>query len=167
VSVLGLQSDADMDEDFSFLQPLDLITKEPNELHNIVKAKKENLRQHKSESNKIVNGSTHDNARREHVQEREKERKEKENEQRLEKIRLEKEKEQPKDEYKETQHTDQNQNHTEKHEDKTTVENLNNRAHGGKYYCIMFYLVFFPLAINLYEYRMSYKGKSKAVMHRA
>ncbi|XP_027942733.1 WD40 repeat-containing protein HOS15-like isoform X2 [Vigna unguiculata] len=124
-------SDADMDEDFSFLQPLDLITKEPNELHNIVKAKKENLRQHKSESNKIVNGSTHDNARREHVQEREKERKEKENEQRLEKIRLEKEKEQPKDEYKETQHTDQNQNHTEKHEDKTTVENLNNRAHGG------------------------------------
>ncbi|KAK7352454.1 hypothetical protein VNO80_17876 [Phaseolus coccineus] len=122
-------SDADMDEDFSFLQPLDLITKEPNELHNIVKAKKENLRQHKSESNKIVNGSTHDNARREHVQEKEKERKEKENEQRLEKIRLEKEKEQPKDEYKETQHTDQN--HTEKHEDKITVENLNNRAHGG------------------------------------
>ncbi|WVZ17988.1 hypothetical protein V8G54_005310 [Vigna mungo] len=118
-----------MDEDFSFLQPLDLITKEPNELHNIVKAKKENLSQHKSESNKIVNGSTHDNARREHVQEREKERKEKENEQRLEKIRLEKEKEQPKDEYKETQHTDQN--HTEKHEDKTTVENLNNRAYGG------------------------------------
>ncbi|TKY75014.1 F-box/WD repeat-containing protein TBL1XR1 [Spatholobus suberectus] len=109
--------------------PLDLITKDPNELHNIVKAKKENLRQHKVESNKITNDLRHDNARREHVQETEKERKEKENEQILEKIRLEKEKEQPKGEYKETQHTDQS--HTEKHEDKITVENLENRAHGG------------------------------------
>ncbi|RDX65081.1 WD40 repeat-containing protein HOS15, partial [Mucuna pruriens] len=125
----GLQSDADMEEDFSFLQPLDLITKDPSELHDIVKAKKENLRQHKFESNKLMNDPSQDDVRRERVQETEKERKEKENEQRLEKIRLEKEKEQPKGEYKVTQHTDQN--HSEKHEDKITVENLDNRAHGG------------------------------------
>ncbi|KAL2654985.1 hypothetical protein AAZV13_04G040000 [Glycine max] len=122
-------SDADMDEDFSFLQPLDLITKGPTELHNIVKAKKENLRQHKFESNKIMNDLSQDDSRRERVQETDKEMKEKENEHRLEKIRLEKEKEQPKLEYKETQHIDQN--HTEKQEDKITVENLENRAQGG------------------------------------
>ncbi|XP_006581249.1 WD40 repeat-containing protein HOS15-like isoform X1 [Glycine soja] len=119
-------SDADMDEDFSFLQPLDLITKGPSELHNIVKARKENLRQHKFESNKIINDLSQDDPRRE---ETEKERKEKENEHTLEKIRLEKDKEPPKPEYKEIQHTDQN--HTEKPEDKITVENLENRAQGG------------------------------------
>ncbi|XP_027355742.1 WD40 repeat-containing protein HOS15-like isoform X2 [Abrus precatorius] len=121
-------SDADMDEDLSFLQPLDLITKDPYELHNIVKAKKENLRQHKFESNIIMNELSQDDGR-ERVQDTEKERKEKENEQRMEKIRLEKETEQVKGEYKEAQHTDQN--HTENHEDKIIVENLENRAHGG------------------------------------
>lgn len=35
--------DADSDEDFSFLQPLDLITKDVNELRQIIKEKKENL----------------------------------------------------------------------------------------------------------------------------
>lgn len=122
-------SDADMDEEFSFLQPLDLITKDPNELHNIVKSKKENLRQHKFETNKTMNDLSQDDTRREHIQETEKEKKEKENEHKLEKTRLEKEKEQAKGEYKEIQHTDQN--HTEKHEDKVTVENLENRAHEG------------------------------------
>ena len=95
------------------------------------KPEKENLRQHKFESNKIMNDLSQDDSRRERVQETDKEMKEKENEHRLEKIRLEKEKEQPKLEYKETQHIDQN--HTEKQEDKITVENLENRAQGGKY----------------------------------
>ncbi|KAL2346450.1 hypothetical protein Fmac_000450 [Flemingia macrophylla] len=119
-------SDADVDEDFSFLQPLDLITKDPNELQNMLKSKKENLRQQKFESNKIMNDLSQDDTRRERVQETEKE---KAIEHKMEKKRLEKEKEQPKGEYKEIQHT--YQNHTEKHEDKVTVENLENRAHGG------------------------------------
>lgn len=134
MSVLGLQSDADVDDDFSFLQPLDLITKDPYELHNIVKAKKENLRQHKIESNKIVNDLSQDNTRA-HLQEMEKERKEREHEHGVEKIRLEKEREQEKGEHKEILHPDQN--HTENHEDKIVVENLENRAHGGKYKCFI------------------------------
>ncbi|XP_061371346.1 WD40 repeat-containing protein HOS15-like isoform X2 [Gastrolobium bilobum] len=117
-----------MDEDFSFLQPLDLITKDPYELHKIVKSKKENLRQHKFESNKIVNDLSQDNAG-EHVQETEKERKEKENEHGPEKIKSEKERELEKGEFKEIQLPDQN--HTENQEDKIIVENLENRAPGG------------------------------------
>ncbi|KAE9609364.1 hypothetical protein Lal_00020021 [Lupinus albus] len=117
-------SDADMDEDFSFIQPLDLITKDPNELHNMIKAKKENLRQHKIESNKTVN---EDNTR-EHLQGKEKERKEKENELGMEKIRLEKEREKEKG-VLEVLHPDQN--HTENHEDKIVVENLENGGHEG------------------------------------
>ncbi|KAL1345025.1 hypothetical protein AAHE18_08G087900 [Arachis hypogaea] len=121
-------SDADMDEDFSFIQPLDLITKDPYELHSIVKAKKENQRQNKHESNKITNDLIQDNAR-EHVQELEKEKKERENEQGVEKMKLDKEREQEKCEQKELQHQDQN--HAENHEDKTTVENLESKARGG------------------------------------
>ena len=142
MSVLGFQSDADMDEDFSFLQPLDLITKDPYELHNIVKAKKENLRQHKSESDKITNELSQDNAQ-EHVQEAEKDKIERENEQGVEKMKLEKEREQEKGEHKEVQHPDQN--HTENHEDKIIVENLENKARGGKYKCLF---SLFPLHIN-------------------
>ncbi|RYQ79088.1 hypothetical protein Ahy_Scaffold7g108284 isoform A [Arachis hypogaea] len=123
-----IQSDADMDEDFSFIQPLDLITKDPYELHSIVKAKKENQRQNKHESNKITNDLIQDNAR-EHVQELEKEKKERENEQGVEKMKLDKEREQEKCEQKELQHQDQN--HAENHEDKTTVENLESKARGG------------------------------------
>ncbi|CAL0319044.1 unnamed protein product [Lupinus luteus] len=117
-------SDADMDEDFSFIQPLDLITKDPNELHNMVKAKKENLRQHKIESNKTVN---EDNTR-EHLQGKERERKEREHELGMEKIRLEKEREKEKG-VLEVLHPDQN--HTEIHEDKIVVENIENGVHGG------------------------------------
>ncbi|PAL61721.1 hypothetical protein CEJ83_21175, partial [Acinetobacter baumannii] len=38
---LTCQSDVDMDEDFSFLQPMDLITKDVCELRQMVKEKKE------------------------------------------------------------------------------------------------------------------------------
>lgn len=48
-------SDADVDDDFSFLQPLDLITKDAYELQRIVKEKKENLQKDKSETNEKDN----------------------------------------------------------------------------------------------------------------
>ena len=43
MSVLDLQSDADMEDDFSFLQPLDFITKDAYQLQKIVKEKKNTM----------------------------------------------------------------------------------------------------------------------------
>lgn len=40
---LDLQSDADMDDDLSFLQPLDFITKDADQLHKIVREKKDKM----------------------------------------------------------------------------------------------------------------------------
>lgn len=137
MSVLGLQSDADADEDFSFLQPLDLLTKDPYELHNIVKAKKEeNLRQHKLDENKKVNDLSQDTTTRENAQEMDKERKERENEREIDKTKTEKEREPENGEYKETQHPDQND--AEKHEDKIMAENIENGTSEGKYTCFLF-----------------------------
>ena len=60
-----------MDDDFSFLQPLDLITKDPYELQKIIKAKKENLQKDRPEENGKHNESNHE-IEQENVQEREK-----------------------------------------------------------------------------------------------
>ncbi|KAF7817460.1 WD40 repeat-containing protein HOS15-like isoform X1 [Senna tora] len=128
LKLIGVQSDVDTDEDFSYLQPLDLITKDPYELHNIVKAKKENLRQNKSEANNKVNDFSQDAAK-EHALEKDKERKERENEHEIDKTKLEKQREQEKGEYKEIQHPDQND--AEKHEDKIIAENIENGTCGG------------------------------------
>ncbi|XP_015884994.1 WD40 repeat-containing protein HOS15 isoform X1 [Ziziphus jujuba] len=74
-------SDGDMeDDDFSFLQPLDLITKDACELHKIIKEKKENPNKDRFEANEKNNESKQDNEP-EHAQEREEEKKERENEQ--------------------------------------------------------------------------------------
>lgn len=40
------QSDTDVDEDFSFLQPIDLITKDVNQLREIIKEKKKALQKY-------------------------------------------------------------------------------------------------------------------------
>ena len=48
--VLDLQSDADMDDDLSFLQPLDFITKDANQLHKIVREKKDEMNAANNES---------------------------------------------------------------------------------------------------------------------
>ncbi|EXC04821.1 F-box-like/WD repeat-containing protein [Morus notabilis] len=73
-------NDADVDDDFSFLQPLDLITKDAYELQRIVKEKKENLQKDKSETNGKYNETKQknepDNAR----EREEKEKKEMEHE---------------------------------------------------------------------------------------
>ncbi|KAK9946439.1 hypothetical protein M0R45_011905 [Rubus argutus] len=47
---LGNSSDADMDDDLSFLQPLDFITKDANQLHKIVREKKDEMNAANNES---------------------------------------------------------------------------------------------------------------------
>ncbi|KAK4274645.1 hypothetical protein QN277_017839 [Acacia crassicarpa] len=121
-------SDAETDDDVSFLQPLDLITKDPKELHNMVKTKRENLRQHKSEANKKVNDFSQDTAS-EHAQEMDKEGEERGNQHEIDKTNLEKEVEQEKGEYKEIQRLDQND--VERDEDKIVAGNIENGTCGG------------------------------------
>ena len=99
------QSDADVDEDFSFLQPLDLITKDVNELRQIIKEKKKNLRkdgekEKEKEKDKDKDKDKDKEFEREHERERarvrEKERHEREKENEKDRERLEREKERDK-----------------------------------------------------------------------
>lgn len=50
MSVLDLQSDADMEDDLSFLQPLDFITKDAYQLQKIVREKKDRMNAANNES---------------------------------------------------------------------------------------------------------------------
>ncbi|XAR61937.1 hypothetical protein NMG60_11016493 [Bertholletia excelsa] len=90
-------SDAEMDDDFSFLQPLDLITKDVDELRKIIKEKKESIQQ--DGQDKDSNELDKDNER-EHVPETDKERQQKEKEREREKGKVEKDKEKWKDKEK-------------------------------------------------------------------
>lgn len=136
VYVRYIQSDAETDDDVSFLQPLDLITKDPKELHNMVKTKRENLRQHKFEADKKVNDFSQDTAS-QHAQEMDKEGEERGNQHEIDKTNLKKEAEQEKGEYKEIQHLDQND--VERDEDKIVAENIENGTCGGEYAQIVFF----------------------------
>ncbi|XP_050206443.1 WD40 repeat-containing protein HOS15 isoform X3 [Mercurialis annua] len=98
---LTCQSDADVDEDFSFLQPLDLITKDVFELRQMIKDRKKNL--HK-ERDKDKEKDKEKELEREHERERsrirEKERQEREKESEKDRERVEK------DKHREKQHED-------------------------------------------------------------
>ncbi|XP_075643372.1 WD40 repeat-containing protein HOS15-like isoform X1 [Castanea sativa] len=121
-------TDADMDDDFSFLQPLDLITKDPYELQKIIKAKKENLQKDRLEENGKHNESNHE-IERENVQEREKEKKVREKEQEQDKEKIEKDREREKGKDKEKPHQDHIDK--EKCEDKVIMEHEENGTAGG------------------------------------
>ncbi|KAG2663554.1 hypothetical protein I3760_16G036500 [Carya illinoinensis] len=112
-------TNADVDDDFSFLQPLDLITKDPYELQRIIKAKKENLQKDRLEENGKHNEDTQVNEL-EHTQERE-EKKGREKEQELGKETIEKDRELEKGKEKEKAHQDHIIN-GEKCEDKFVME---------------------------------------------
>jgi len=87
-------SDTEMEDDFSFLQPLDLITKDVYELRKIIKEKKENLQQDKQrEIDKDSNEPDREHER-EHAQAKEKEKQQKEKEREQDRGRVEKHKEQ-------------------------------------------------------------------------
>lgn len=117
-----------MDDDFSFLQPLDLITKDPYELQRIIKAKKENLQKDRLEENGKHNEDTQVNEL-EHTQERE-EKKGREKEQELGKETIEKDRELEKGKEKEKAHQDHIIN-GEKCEDKFVMEYEENGTLGG------------------------------------
>ncbi|KAK9228360.1 hypothetical protein WN944_021310 [Citrus x changshan-huyou] len=81
-------SDVDMDEDFSFLQPMDLITKDVCELRQMVKEKKKNLNGDRDKENDVDRGHEI-----EHGRVKEKERLDREKECERDKERVENEKE--------------------------------------------------------------------------
>ncbi|PWA53942.1 G-protein beta WD-40 repeat-containing protein [Artemisia annua] len=66
-------NDSDIDEDFSFIQPIDLITKDVYELQQMIKEKKQSLQKAKNrEKNKDIANSAREHEQ-EHAKEREKE----------------------------------------------------------------------------------------------
>ncbi|KAF3679175.1 F-box-like/WD repeat-containing protein TBL1XR1 [Capsicum annuum] len=72
--------DTNMDEDFQFLQPFDLITKNVDELQKIIKDKKEKLQKDKPTQNDKANADHERDHKREPAREREKEKQQKEKE---------------------------------------------------------------------------------------
>ncbi|KAL9172326.1 hypothetical protein ABFS82_03G038400 [Erythranthe guttata] len=97
--------DLDTDEDFQFLHPLDLITKDVVELRKIIKDKKENIQKDKGKGKEkeiIVNGREHDRSvamdkDKELAREKENERQQREKEKERDRERIEKEKERERD----------------------------------------------------------------------
>ncbi|VFQ90121.1 unnamed protein product [Cuscuta campestris] len=87
--------DADLDEDFQLLQPLDLITKDVSELQKIIKEKKEVLHKGKSRG-KDKGHSEYEYHEREPAREREKERKQRDKDREHDRDKIEKEKEKEK-----------------------------------------------------------------------
>lgn len=98
-----MQDDTDTDEDFQFLQPIDLITKDVYELQKIIKEKKEKLRQDKPRGKDKDNNVHEREHGREPAREREKEKqlKEKEQDRDQEREKIEKDKEREKNKDKE------------------------------------------------------------------
>ncbi|KAF5463720.1 hypothetical protein F2P56_013862 [Juglans regia] len=118
-------NDTDMDEDFSFLQPLDLITKDVYELRQIIKEKRKSLQKEKDkdkDKDKDL-GREHEGER---GRIRDKERHEREKE-------LEKDKERSdKDKDREKQHEEQtNREMVTDQEDKVEVKLEDNKVLGG------------------------------------
>ncbi|XP_060173389.1 WD40 repeat-containing protein HOS15-like isoform X1 [Lycium barbarum] len=88
--------DTDMDEDFQFLQPLDLITKDVYELQKIIKEKKEKLQKDKPRRKDKANADHERDHERESAREREKEKQQKQKERERDRERSEKNKEKEK-----------------------------------------------------------------------
>lgn len=94
------QDDADVDEDFQFLQPLDLITKDVHELQKIIKAKKENLQRDKPMEKERDAAENEQGHQRELSKDRQKEKQQREKEQDKERMDKDKESEKSKDKEK-------------------------------------------------------------------
>jgi len=117
-------------EDFSFLQPLDLITKDVYELRKIINEKRKNLQKDRDKDKELDREHEGERARI-----RDKERHEREKEREKDKERAEKDKERAeKDKEREKQHED----HTDREmvtdvEDKVIVKPENNGVSAGKF----------------------------------
>lgn len=125
----AFQSDTDVDEDFSLLQPLDLITKDVYELQRIIKEKRKSLQKDKDKNKESDREPEVERGR-----VREKDRQEREKEHAKDRERFEKEKEREKDKEREKKHEDQNMGEmvTVDQEDKVTVKQEENGISGGK-----------------------------------
>ncbi|XP_070672148.1 WD40 repeat-containing protein HOS15 isoform X2 [Malus domestica] len=125
-------SDADLDEDFSFLQPLDLITKDVNQLGQMIKEKRKNAqkdkykdKEHESYEKKDKDKEHEKEHEGERAQVREKERKEREKDFEKDRERIEKNKE------REKQLEDHNDRDVVRdQEDKVNVKHEENGASG-------------------------------------
>ncbi|CAH9077892.1 unnamed protein product [Cuscuta epithymum] len=117
--------DADMDEDFQLLQPLDLITKDVNELQKIIKEKKENLYKGKSRG-KEKGHSESEHHEREHVREREKEKKQRDKDRERDREKIEKDRDREKGKDKEKPHEDLME--VKQCSDKSTIRHENNES---------------------------------------
>ena len=117
-------------EDFSFLQPLDLITKDVYELRKIINEKRKNLQKDRDKDKELDREHEGERARI-----RDKERHEREKEREKDKERAEKDKERAeKDKEREKQHED----HTDREmvtdvEDKVIVKPEDNGVSAGKF----------------------------------
>ncbi|XP_057972689.1 WD40 repeat-containing protein HOS15 isoform X2 [Malania oleifera] len=134
-------TDTDVDEDFSFLQPLDLITKDVCELRQIIKDKRKNLVKDRDKDKEldreieVERGRVREKDR----QEREKDRQEREKDrQEREKDKLEREKEREKDreriekdKEREKHHEDRADKMVTDQEDKVTVKQEENGVSAG------------------------------------
>ncbi|GKU94831.1 hypothetical protein SLEP1_g8268 [Rubroshorea leprosula] len=90
-------SNADMDEDFSFLQPLDLITKDVYELQQLIKEKRKNIQKDRDKDKEMDKDCDRENdGELAQGRVREKERHESDKEQEKDKVKIEREKEQEK-----------------------------------------------------------------------
>ncbi|KAM1529565.1 hypothetical protein ACFX1Z_018758 [Malus domestica] len=128
-------SDADLDEDFSFLQPLDLITKDVNQLRQMITEKRKNSqmdkdkdKEHESYQKKDKDKELEKEHDGERARVREKERKEREKDFEKDRERIEKNKE------REKQHEDRNDRDVVRdQEDKVNVRHEENGASGGRF----------------------------------
>ena len=119
--MLACQCDADTDEDFSFLQPMDLITKDVHELRKMI-----NERRKKQQKDRNKESEKEHEGERRRVREKERREREKECEKDREKVEIHKDQEQ------------QHENQTGKEMgtdqvDKVTVKQEENRAFGGNH----------------------------------
>ncbi|KAM0975815.1 hypothetical protein FF1_018817 [Malus domestica] len=128
-------SDADLDEDFSFLQPLDLITKDVNQLRQMITEKRKNSqmdkdkdKEHESYQKKDKDKELEKEHDGERARVREKERKEREKDFEKDRERIEKNKE------REKQREDRNDRDVVRdQEDKVNVRHEENGASGGRF----------------------------------
>jgi transducin (beta)-like 1 len=120
-----------LDEDFSFLQPLDLITKDVYELRQIIKEKRKNLQKDGDKDKDKELDLEHEGERR-RIRDKERHEREKEREKEKDKERTEKDMErekQPEDHTDREMVTDQ--------EDKVNVKHKDNGVFVGKFTLIL------------------------------
>lgn len=111
-----------MDEDFSLLQPLDLIQNDVNQLRQLIKDRKKNLQKDRDKDKELEKEKEHEGEReRERTRVREKERLEREKEFEKSRERVEKNKEVEKSKEQEKHHKD--------HSDRDRVTEQEERVH--------------------------------------